>query len=486
MRNHTKGRFRFLALFMCLAMLFTSAPAFAPEQVYAAGTTTISSWQSQVVCGKKAKIKLPGGYKNPKYSSSNKKVATVTAKGVVKAVKLGVAKITVKSGGSTTVYTVTVIPAKASQVWLKQQAVVAGRKFKFTLASDKYDTSQVKLDFGLTMSSKIKSTGECLGLDIGTFGELYYKYGTFSGSSPYYAYEADQILNDAIGFFSVASSASDAIRQETEVYANSVYANVPYKSQITWLDYDGSKLLTPSAMKKKGIDLKLDGSSMKNSIKCGPGKHTLSFKFEGKTYKKNFYVSYPVKEVLERRDSTGFSPESAGVLEAAFAAVDSVVNGQMTDTEKAKAIHDYLIYHANYYHGNEHNAERWAYSASGVLLHGEGVCESYAVAFYIMANAAGLQCEYVTGDAWNGSYRDAHAWNRVCIDGTWYYIDCTWDDDRESGHESDNYFMSPTLWKTHGLDGSESVDLAEDGKNYWELYYLTGRGYTNKPAGTAD
>ena len=60
----------------------------------------------------------------------------------------------------------------------------------------------------------------------------------------------------------------------------------------------------------------------------------------------------------------------------------------MSEEQKVKAIHDYLIYHANYA-GDRSKSETWAYGAEGVLLHGEGVCQSYAVAFYMMAKAAG-------------------------------------------------------------------------------------------------
>ena len=109
-------------------------------------------------------------------------------------------------------------------------------------------------------------------------------------------------------------------------------------------------------------------------------------------------------------------------------------------------------------------------------MHREGVCQSYAIAFYMMATAAGVQCEYVTGYATNSvGSTGRHAWNRVQIDGVWYYIDCTWDDPTGGGHECYSYYLSETLWSNHTAENM--ADLASEGKYMWEHYYLTGQGY---------
>ena len=148
----------------------------------------------------------------------------------------------------------------------------------------------------------------------------------------------------------------------------------------------------------------------------------------------------------------------------------------MSEKDKVKAIHDYLIYHANYVNnGDYESAENWAYGACGVLLHKEGVCQSYAIAFYMMTTAAGLDCQYVTGKANGGG----HAWNQVKVDGTWYYIDCTWDDPIVNGYsgggENYTYYLSQTLWSDH--TANKIKELADDSKYLWENYYLTGEGY---------
>lgn len=84
----------------------------------------------------------------------------------------------------------------------------------------------------------------------------------------------------------------------------------------------------------------------------------------------------------DKKDARGYAEDGKAVFDAAFAAVDQVVKDGMGEEEKVKAIHDYLIYHANYVNNGDYStAENWAYGAGGVLLHKEGVCQSYAFAF---------------------------------------------------------------------------------------------------------
>ena len=183
-----------------------------------------------------------------------------------------------------------------------------------------------------------------------------------------------------------------------------------------------------------------------------------------------------MKDALIKRDATGFSEEGKAVFDAAFHAVEQNISEGMSEEQKVKAIHDYLIYSANYVNnGNYKSAEKWAYGAGGVLIHKEGVCQSYAIAFYMMAVASGLDCRYVTGTAKGGR----HAWNQVKVDGTWYYIDCTWDDPIVNGHsgggERYKYYLSENGWSNHTVGTVK--DLADAGISSWEKYYLTGEGY---------
>ena len=110
--------------------------------------------------------------------------------------------------------------------------------------------------------------------------------------------------------------------------------------------------------------------------------------------------------------------------------VDELITPAMSDYSRALALHDWLIYNANYDYTFTH------YDAAGVLLYGTGVCDSYARAYLMLMTAAGVDCMIVTGEA-NGN----HAWNLVKLNGSWYHVDCTWDDpNKGGGFERHTYF----------------------------------------------
>lgn len=120
-----------------------------------------------------------------------------------------------------------------------------------------------------------------------------------------------------------------------------------------------------------------------------------------------------------------------------------IITEDMSDTDKAKAIHDYLVlnceYDYNNYSGNTMTFEsRIAY---GALCQRTAICQGYCAAFNMLARRAGLKTTVVTGYAPGST--DKHAWNMVLIDDEILFIDTTHDDpvpDRK-GSVSYKYFM---------------------------------------------
>ena len=99
-------RKKWVVFLLAFAMLLTSSNlAVVPEQ-----TTKIITGSTQVICKQSAMVKAPRGYGNCRFSSSNKKVASVNAKGKLKALRLGVTKITVYSNKKKQSYKITVVP----------------------------------------------------------------------------------------------------------------------------------------------------------------------------------------------------------------------------------------------------------------------------------------------------------------------------------------------------------------------------------------
>ena len=100
-----KGFKKLVSAFLVVAMVVTLV-TITPSTDANAAVTIYSGKKITLTIGKSEKIYLK--QKGAKFKTSNKKVATVTSKGVVKGVKKGTAVITVKCSGMTAKFKVTV------------------------------------------------------------------------------------------------------------------------------------------------------------------------------------------------------------------------------------------------------------------------------------------------------------------------------------------------------------------------------------------
>ena len=96
MRRTNTSRTLFSFLLIMLLVMTASLAALSP--VYAAKKAKISKTKATLYVKETLKLKVTGAAKKVTWSSSNKKVAKVSSKGVVTAVKKGSAKITAKTG----------------------------------------------------------------------------------------------------------------------------------------------------------------------------------------------------------------------------------------------------------------------------------------------------------------------------------------------------------------------------------------------------
>ena len=94
-----------------------------------------------------------------------------------------------------------------------------------------------------------------------------------------------------------------------------------------------------------------------------------------------------------------------------------------TDVEKVYAIYDYMINHIRYDYKNLDDATYMQkYTAYAALVENTSVCMGYALAFYRLALACGVDARYIHSDPME------HAWDIVRVDGQYYYLDATWDE----------------------------------------------------------
>lgn len=140
----------------------------------------------------------------------------------------------------------------------------------------------------------------------------------------------------------------------------------------------------------------------------------------------NHYKNYGV---YENRIVYGTTDEVNAKLKV-FDVAAGITDNHMSDRDKVKAVHDWIINNTVYDYQNYLNdtIPAASYEIQGVMLNGTAVCSGYAKAFDYFMYVLGIEHQYLTGVAYNGEESGGHAWNRVMIDGNWLYIDCTWDD----------------------------------------------------------
>lgn len=125
----------------------------------------------------------------------------------------------------------------------------------------------------------------------------------------------------------------------------------------------------------------------------------------------------------------------------AGAIVKKKLKKSMTDQQKLRKLHDYLMKTCSYdYKLTEIDGYEDGLTAYGVLVKKKGVCQGYTAAFSLLAQKAGVYSIAVCGSVSSGS----HTWNYVKLGGKYLHIDCTWDKTLQKGKAiRHDYFAIP-------------------------------------------
>lgn len=136
--------------------------------------------------------------------------------------------------------------------------------------------------------------------------------------------------------------------------------------------------------------------------------------------------------------------------------IQELTNDKMTNEEKIKNIHDFIINNTEYDQLKTENIHDTTYksnTAYGVLLQGYGICSGYSDTMAIFLNRLGITNYKISNDT--------HIWNLVYINGIWRHLDATWDDPISEYNENrDTYFLisyedlQKLDDKTHNFDKS--------------------------------
>lgn len=137
--------------------------------------------------------------------------------------------------------------------------------------------------------------------------------------------------------------------------------------------------------------------------------------------------------------------------------IDELITEDMTDRDKIKVIHDYII-NNSVYDEERANAiknlesldnESSSHKAIGPLVDGKALCSGYSDAMALFLSKLGIKNYKISSTN--------HVWNFVNLDGTWYHLDLTWDDPVVSTHENillHDFFLITT-------EELEKIDLTQ-------------------------
>jgi transglutaminase/protease-like cytokinesis protein 3 len=108
--------------------------------------------------------------------------------------------------------------------------------------------------------------------------------------------------------------------------------------------------------------------------------------------------------------------------------IAKIITEDMTELQKVKAIHDWLVLNLEY------DESLTRFDQYNALRDGTVVCSGYALLSYDLMERAGIRAYVITGRVHQEIHPDTapeflgHAWNIVRVDGIWYHYDATWDD----------------------------------------------------------
>lgn len=151
-----------------------------------------------------------------------------------------------------------------------------------------------------------------------------------------------------------------------------------------------------------------------------------------------------------------YTGEALAQMRAAFdrqiAVFTAGIRDTMTDYQKELHLHEalsqFVVY--GYPSNGDTNISHHAY---GAMVNGLAVCDGYAKAFQTLLHAVGIRSLIINGTSLDPAGNTVgHAWNCVEIDGNFYHVDLTWNDQDSSTYHAYFNVDDATILEDHTID----------------------------------
>ena len=181
----------------------------------------------------------------------------------------------------------------------------------------------------------------------------------------------------------------------------------------------------------------------------------------------NYESSDDIITVLYPRYDSRFRPADAATFQSVCT---SIINGmpEGTTEERLLYLHDYLVTHCEY---DTTMTKRSAYDC---LVLGSAVCDGYSRAFLYLCRLARLDVHFIVSEDLDHSWNVARVKNSGTISsspGSYYYIDCTWDDPSNIGNLAHCGHTEFLISKTVCMEDHPTSDwIDEESVNAYAFY----------------
>jgi hypothetical protein len=262
-----------------------------------------------------------------------------------------------------------------------------------------------------------------------------HKYASSSASTYYYS----QLTSDEKTIYDSVLASTPASTSIVIKFATSFTATI-VKNE------NGSYVKEARVMVQDALDAILKDHPDMDWLDITQSKYTCSMSYVGSVLK--------VSKITFKSIAT---VKTADQVTADMAIVNSITANGSDRYTKVKYIHDYVCNLLSYA-SNADYSDSDKFSVFGAVESHSVVCEGYAELFKLVCDNNGIPCVLVTSNT--------HMWDEVQMeDGSWYLVDCTWDD--QSYSFVDYYF----------LIGSSSLSTMDSGSSHVINSDFSASGY---------
>ena len=289
---------------------------------------------------------------------------------------------------------------------------------------------------------------------------IIYEYGSYE--NPVYAGSDNNIISDEVALPVMYSGETLGTYDEMVDYIRNKMRERNTNVTFTYMGSFGN--LAAKELVSKAIE---DAYSDDDNALPYEGDY-IYYSFSGYNFSLSISGSRFTADIAFRYHTT--SGQEQEVTERVNSLLASWDTSSMSDMQKVKLVHDYIVTNVEYDYSYS------KYSAYNALIEGSSVCQGYALLTYRMLRGLGLQTRIISGLG----NSDRHAWNIVKIGNKYYNIDCTWDSnwseyDTEAGEwkiDYHCYLLSDEDFVNHKRDSQFlTEEFTEKHPMYMQSYY---------------